>query len=302
MSVFNEIFASELEKVLYDSNAFLGQMKNVSSYLNGKTVHIPQYLTRATIDVNGAVNGYDFSSTATTEQDLTFNLDAYRIRPFTVSNFDEMITNYDKFSAVTDMVIKDMVDFTSLTILNKLSSDIPVSNFIPTTGAVGTNNSADGTADFNKLSYVDFISLQKKFNQDNLPQDGRYLLIDAEMYSEILQDDAIRNAMDFGTATLPSGVVGKIAGINIMVKNQIASLDAANAINPIGHVLDATDKRVGFAWHSSILVTAKSDVKVYTDSENVFKFSNIVSAEQFMSCVNPRNGLDDAGAYLIVQA
>jgi hypothetical protein len=301
MSVFNEIFSKEVEKKMYDSNSYLSHMKNMTDFLQGRTVHVPNYThdSSAQIEVNGST--YDFDATQTTEVDLTFNIDSYRILPFQVTNFDELSTNYNKFQVVTEHAIADLTDVVSKHILNKLADGVDTPRKVFTSGAVsGTGNSADNSVALNTISYKDILGVAQKMNEDNLPQDGRFLLLDATMYNELLQDDAIRNANNFGQATLPSGVVNKIAGVNIMLKNVIATADSVGGINPVGQAPIGTDLRAGLAWHQSVVMTAKSGTQVYTDTSNPFKFGSVVSSEIFMGAVNPRTDLK--GTYLIVQA
>jgi hypothetical protein len=299
MSVFNEIFSKEVEKKMYDSNAYLSHMKNMTDFLQGRTVHIPNYThdSSAQIEVNGSTYGFD--ATQTTETDLTFNIDSYRVLPFQVTNFDELSTNYNKFQIVTEHAIADLTDVVSKTILNKLSSDVDASRKVLTSGATGVLNSADSSTGVATLSYKDILTIGQKMNEDNLPQDGRYILLDATMYNELLQDDAIRNANDFGQATLPTGVVKTVGGINIMLKNEIATADLAGDVIPVGQAPIGTDLRVAYAWHSTVIMTAKSGTQVYTDTQNPFKFGSVVSSEIFMGCVNPRT--DNKGGYIVYQ-
>lgn len=304
MSVFNEIFHKEIEKKLFDSNAFLSNMKNMNEFLTGKTVHVPNFTQDmdAQVEINGST--YTFDTRQTTETDLTFNIDSYRMLPFTVTDFDEMATNYNKFQVVTENVINKLSDTVAVNILYKLAQGVDSTRKIATAGATGVSNSKNGVTNYKKLSYISILDLGAKMDEDNIAQDGRFLLLDAVMYKELLEDEAVRKAMDFGKATLPSGVVSTIAGINIMKKGQVAHASTAGVAGSADSValyndtVADTDGRIALAWSKSVIMTAKSGTKVFTEV-SAFKFGSVVSAEIYLGCSNPRT--DNKGAYLIYQ-
>jgi hypothetical protein len=138
-------------------------------------------------------------------------------------------------------------------------------------------------------------------DEDNLPESGRYLLLDPVMYNELLTDSQIINALNFGEATLPTGVVREVAGINIMKKNIISTADSTGAIKLLGTASVATDNRVGLAWHESVIARADSGVNTYQVSNDPYKRGNVFNASYWMGCVNTRKDLDNAGVYLIIQ-
>lgn len=301
MSVFNELFHQEVERKLFDSNAFLSNMKNMSDFLSGRTVHVPNFTQdmSAQVEINGST--YTFDTRQTTETDLTFNIDSYRMLPFTVTNFDELSTNYNKLQVVTENVINKLSDTVAKNILYKLAQGVDATRKLTTSGALGSGNSKNGVTSYNTLSYSDILDLGVKMDEDNIAQDGRFLLLDAVMYKEILADEAIRKAGDFGGgATLPNGVVSTVGGINIMKRGSVAHASSAGVVANYDAVVADLDTRVALAWSSSVIMTAKSGTKVYTDTDNAFKFGSVVSAEIFLGCTNPRT--DDKGAYIIYQA
>lgn len=299
MSVFNEIFTKDVEEKLLDSNAFLSNMKNVTEYLNGRTVHIPNFTQdmKANVIINGS--SYAWGATETTETDLQFVIDSYRIKPFMVTDFQELQTNYAKMQLVTSEAIKGLTEVVAENILYKLASGVDATRKLTTSGALGTSNSKNGVTDYKKLSYVDILNIGQKMDEDNVPMEGRFINLDSLMYSELLQDEAVRKAGDFGTANLPNGVVASVGGINILKRGQVAHASSAGVVALYDDAVVDLDTRVALAWSSSVVVRAQSPVKVFTREDDPMLFGSSVSGEIALGCTNPRT--DKKGAYIIYQ-
>ena len=303
MSQFNEVFSQLVTEQLYASQKFLGFTTSVSEYLTGKTVHIPQYNFQGAIVVNGSPVT-SIAAYKPSEADLTFTVDEYSYdKPILVTNFDELLTNYNKLQVTTNGSTQFLVTQIGSRIINKLAMDVPSTKVVKTSGSNGTNNNPAKTAARKKLTYADLITLAQKMNEDNVPEDGRYLLLTPQLYTELLSDTQIINALNFGQPTLPEGVVKMVAGINIMVRSLVSHSDSSGAVyafdaayTPVG-----TDNFVGLAWQTASFVKAESAPIIYTDANNAFLRGNVLNVSYYMAAVNPRKGLDDAGVYLISQ-
>lgn len=306
MSVFNEIFRSDVEKQLFKSNSFLSKLKNYSEFRQGKVIHIPNYVTNATILKNPTQNN-SFTATETTEINITWNLNNYSIAPFLVSDFDELVTNYPKYQVVTEHVIAQLAEYVETDLLVKLASDVSASRKVFTSGDLGAGNSPSGTDAKKKISPSDFITLKKLMDKDNIPQNDRYAIVSAQLYSELLSDTAIQKAMDFGQgAPLPEGVVAKLAGISIISRSDVVVTNATGTtVNAVGVVPGATDADAILAFSSSMTGYGMGSINVYTDMGNVYKQGNLVSCRTELVAGNLRSsaqGGDGKGLYLIVQA
>jgi hypothetical protein len=305
MSQFNEIFSKYVTEKLYEGNAFLTYTKNVSEYANGKIVHIPQFTFTGTV----AVDGSNFTGTTAFdvdrpfETDLTFTTNEYHFtQPIMVSDFDEAMTSYNKMDVTFGDATNTLADSIAKRILNKIAKDVPTANKLRTTGSAGTANNPKKDAARKKITYVDILSIAQAFDEANLPEQGRYLLLDPVMYNELLQDSQIINALNFGEATLPTGVVREVAGINIMKKNTISNANSSGAVKTLGDSIVTGDHRIGIAWHQDCIVRADSGVKTYQSSNDPYKRGSVFNASYYMGCVNPRKDVDDKGVYLIIQA
>lgn len=63
---------------------------------------------------------------------------------------------------------------------------------IETTGAEIDAYTDKATGKRKGICKADVLGLMTKFNNDDIPQEGRYLLLDAQMYSQLLNSDGER--------------------------------------------------------------------------------------------------------------
>lgn len=113
-----------------------------------------------------------------------------------------------------------------------------------TTGA-GTilTPGAAATAD---AAYLLIRNMRVKLDKNDVPTDGRFLIIAPEMYAQLLGDNRFIDASRYGsTAPIQNGEVGSILGFRVMVSNNIpagtaATLPAVSNFVIAGHPMALT--------------------------------------------------------------
>ena len=302
MSVFNEFFSAELVDQLFRDNKFMDYFTNHSEFLSSKTVHLSNYNNDPTIYVDdqpiggGAVYDYGFAAATTTEVDLTYQISSYKFEPIRCTDFDEMLTKYSKFQAITKNSLNKLSQVVGDSLLEKVGGSAGI-EVIDTTGADGTGNSIFGE-NKKKVSYADFLALAKAFDKSNIKGE-RFILMPADMYWELLDsdNDAVRNALNYGTATLPEGVVNKIAGINIMTRSEVICTDGSGVVKPL---VDAAtgDAHASLAWVTESVSAAWSSPTIYSNSGVAQLYGNVVSGEIAMGASKSRS---DAKGIIILE-
>jgi len=282
-SVFAEFYAEQIKDQLFASNRFLDFLTNESSYLNGRVVHIPNYTNDPKIFIDGEEGGsdyaYGFDTVATQETDLTFTIQSYRLEPIRVEDFDELVTNYDKMAAVTR---------NSINKLNKVVGDNMLKNIGASVIAGNKLTLASGAT----MTYNDVVAMAQKLDEQDVSSEGRYLLLTPDMYYSLIKDDAVRIASDFGQATLPTGVVSQIAGINLLApRSQVVLTDGSGNVSLTGGT------NAGLCWVSDSIAGAWDDAKVYENQGVAQLYGNVISAEVPMGCKVSRT--DGKGVILI---
>jgi hypothetical protein len=275
----------------------------VNDFLNGKTVEVPFYDDNAGL-VTMNKTSFDFNDiTQTALTSKNFVLDTYYLAPIHIEDFEESITPWSKIDMVTRQSLAALQTFTADSVLKKLATDVPVANIITTTGGAGSLNSLNNLGNKKKMVYADLLALKKKFDASNLAGE-RYLILDPEMFSDLLSDSQISSYLSAGYASTVSGEYAKVLGINIIQRSSVIGIKADNSAvvsdnARLGDTLGNTDARCGFAFIADVAMVAVSTPRVYANSGVAQAYGSVVSAAIEFGAKNPRN--DNKGIYLVKQ-
>lgn len=303
MSVFAEIFSSELKLNLTDDNSFVSKFSDYSSWIIGKgqILHIPNMDVNPVVST-GLIGDGSFSSTASVETSQTLTLERYQVAPYRIPLSDELYTAYDKMKGLATQITNKITDYVHTDILVKTAQQADAARFIDTTGATGTANGAFGQ-NVKMTKIEDIFTVARKMDQDKVRKEGRYIVLNPTMYHELMvsSDNIAYNRTDFmGTTSLESGVVNKIAGINIMVRSEIP-YGSTGSISNQGVSAVSGDKFAAVAFQSDEVIYAMGALNVLEDTANVFKFADLISAETYMFAGSPRITTKRVGLYVLQQ-
>lgn len=303
-TVLNTYLSDKISEAVFPDNSFMSKgFMIVNEFLNGKTVEIPFYddnaglvtMNQTTFDFN------DINQTALTSK--TFSLDTYYLKPVHIEDFEESVTPFSKIDMVTRQSLAALQTYTADSVLKKLATDVPVGNIITTTGANGTLNSLNNLAAKKKLVYADLLALKKAFDKSDLAGE-RYLILDPEMFSDLLSDSQVSTYLSAGYASTVTGEYPKVLGINIIQRSNVIGIKADNsavvsANSRLGDTLTNTDARCGFAFIADVVMVAVSEPRVYANSGVAQAYGSVVSAAVNFGAKNPRG--DGKGVYLVKQ-
>lgn len=278
MGIQKEIWTADIAANIYPTNTFIVRSKDDTMYVDNKTVHLPQSGTQPTVEKNRST----FPGTASQRTDITldYNIDAYSTDPMHLLDTDEIEVSYDKRQSI----ISDHTDA-----LNTTIADWMLVNWAPTVGSRIFRTSGDArpagapsaTGDRKKVTLDDFLQAKRKLDKDDVPSEGRVVVMPADMYNDLLALDAIISADKLGNAALPSGVVGRIFGFDIYIRSRVLVFN--NAATPVvknpGVAGAATDNEAALFYHPNFVRRALGAVKLFADEDNPLYYGDIFSAE-----------------------
>lgn len=160
---------------------------------------------------------------------------------------NELIDGYDA-AAAPDNLVADRLDSAGYSMAATMDTD------------GGSTLISQGTrTNLSTISastiYSDVVGIRKLMSKAKVPNDGkRYLLVTPDVYAEMLKSDQFVKASDLGAEMIQSGILGRMAGFNIIEWND----DTANLAMIAGHPRYAT--RV-HGWKVPIAVKDLSDGK-----------------------------------------
>lgn len=275
MAIQKEIWMNSIVEGLFADNSFLSKAFSADEFVNqGKTVHIPNAGVASGVSKNRS--SFPATVSTRTDVDLTFDLDEYTTNPIRIPHADTVELSYNKRESV---IGQDRAALQEEVAEGILFSWLPLkANTIKTTGAA-TAAYTDGATGLRKaLTKADISSLSKKFNKQNIPAEGRYLLLDADMYAQLLDSLTANEAVAFHAAVdVKNGVVGKLHTFNIMMRSRVGLYTTSDVKKAWGTAGAATDNAAGLAWHFNSVCRAKGDVVVYESESDPLYYGDIYS-------------------------
>lgn len=310
--VLAEIFAKEIKDKLYASNAFLNVFTNTSEWVNGRTVHIPNFNSSASIIIDGnnestgSAYDYGFNADGVNDEDLEMTLKAFETTPLKVQNIEELTTSYPKFQAVVRNTVSQLTEKFGTHQLYNVGVSVSSGRTYATTGALSASTGPNSSTR-RVIQYQDIVNIAKNMDLDDLPAEDRYIVMHPEMYYELLNDKNVTNAEKFGDgAPLPTGVIKRIANINIMTRSSVLVSSGTPGSNfALYAPKDYTSTFSGnsycsLAFHAPSVAFASTEVDVYSQERDVYKKADIVSAMIYGAAKLART--DSKGAYILYQA
>ena len=261
MAIQKEIWMAAIVEGLFASNSFLSKAFNADQYVNnGKIVHIPNA---------GAPSGTKKNRTslpATVNKradiDITFPLDEYTTDPVFIPNADTVELSYDKRESVLRQDKLKLQDDIALDFIFNWSP--AKEQCIETTGTEIDAYTDKATGKRKGLCKADVLGLMTKFNNDDIPQEGRYLLLDAQMYSQLLNSlTENENTAFLASADAQNGILGKLFSFNIMMRSKVGLYTTAKAPKAWSAAGAATDLAAGLAWHDQSVCRSLGEVKAF---------------------------------------
>lgn len=275
MAIQKEIWQQSIVEGLFASNSFLSKAFNADEYVNaGKVVHIPQ--AGAPSAVVKDRSSFPATVKKREDSDLTYTLSEFTTAPVHIPHADTVELSYDKRESVLRQDKLALFDAVALDFLYNWSP--AAANVLQTTGAEVAAHTASATGNRNAICKADVLTLMSKFNEADIPQEGRYLLLDAQMYSQLLNDlTANENSAFLASADAQQGVLGKLYSFNIMMRSRVMRYTSAKAAKKWEAAGAATDAAAALAWHEQSVCRALGEVVAYENEGDPTYYGDIYS-------------------------
>lgn len=275
MAIQKELWMGTIVEGLFASNSFMSKAFNADEYvLQGKTAHIPNAGAASGVEKNRKTK--PASVKTRTDTDITFTLDEYTTNPVHISNADQSELSYNKRESVLRNDKLKLMDAVALDFIYNWSPDS--ARCVVTTGAEVDAYTPDATGKRNGLCKADVLALMTKFNEEDIPQEGRYLLLDAQMYSQLLDSlTANENTAFLASADAQNGVLGKLFSFNVMMRSKVGVYTNAKAKKAWSETGAATDLAAGLAWHDQSVCRALGEVNAFENEGDPTWYGDIYS-------------------------
>lgn len=300
MAVEQEIWCKYIMNRLFKDNQFLNFAFNDDQYvLAGRVVHIPQPGAKPTVVKNRS--SFPAAAVTRTDTDIIYTLNEYTTDPAHIKDAEKYEVSYDKIASVFGDHAGQMVETVADDLLINWLTGIGAGQIVNTSGASAAAKISGQTGTRKVLVHGDLKAAKLKLDLQNIPASERYALLEANAADELFDSLSSTQYRDFSAnADAKNGVVGRLYGFDIMVRSNVAIATSANAINPLGTAVGATDNVASIAWHKSAVTRAIGEQKFFEDKNNPLYYGDIYSS--LMRMGGRRRRADNAGIVSLIQA
>lgn len=276
MALNKEIWQSSIIDNLFPDDSFAAKSVDDSAFVDNKTVHIPNAGAPSGVQTNRTEK--PASVKTRTDNDLSYNMDELTTDPIYIPNIDTVQLSYNKRESVISNDRRALQHAAHLNLLNRWGKGAE-DNVVMTTGtAVAAHTSDVATGQRKALAPKDVFDLMAKFDAADIPQNDRYILLDAYMYAHFL--DAMSNADKrnfFASANAQKGVLGELAGFQFLKRSRVLRLNADKKVADWSAAGAATELAAGFAWQKECVSRALGGFKMFSDIDSPTYYGDIYS-------------------------
>ena len=285
---------------MFADNTFAAQSIDHSSFVDNKTVHVPNAGTLPAVSkTRPFAPGANLTAPQErTDVDLTYDIENYYIGPVTIPHAEQVELSYSKRESILAGIKSALA--------NSIYSDL-IYRWIPagataqaTSGASAAAHIPAATGSRKAVTKEDVRKLRTQFDKWDAPQEGRNILLDAEMYGQLLSALTETEAAAFlASANAQTGVLGSLYGFNIYLRSQVAKTTAAGVSKLWTATAAATDSAAALVWSASMASRAIGDVVLYDNQGDALMFGDVLSGEVRAGGSYMRN--DRKGVVLLYQ-
>lgn len=297
MALQIQIWVKSIISALFADDSFASKSVDHSEFVNARTVHVPNAGAAPGVTKNRTT----FPATVTTQEDadLEYSIDEYTVDPIRVSHAEQVELSYNK----RESVIR--------TSRNKLANDVHsalIYNWIPegvstlaTEGDAVAAHIPTATGNRKAMTKATVEAAQILFDEQDIPETGRYMLLDARMYNQLKNSLTNNEVVAFLAGADPEkGIIGEYAGFKFYKRSKVAKTSNTGALKEWSAAAAATDSAAGIAWHEDCVSRALGASVLFDDEKNPLYYGDIISFLQRAGGSYIR--ADKKGVALIYQA
>ena len=296
MALQIQIWVKSIIEGLFADNTFAARSVDHSEFVNGKKVHVPNAGEGPGVVKNRS--SFPASVQQRNDADLEYDIDEYTVDPVRISNAEQVELSYNKRESVVRSSRRKLAEKIYADLVYKwIPSGVQV---VKTVGKAveATLDSATGNRKAMTKATVNAVRLL--FDKWDIPEAGRCMLLDAEMYNQLLNDltDAERNSF-LSCADPKKGVIGEYDSFMFYKRSKVAKATNVGALKEWSAAAAATDCAAGIAWQEECVSRALGETVAYDDQGNPLYYGDILSFLQRAGGSYVRS--DKKGVVLIVQ-
>lgn len=278
MALDVEIWKPWILDTLFADNQFLNFARNADEHvLQGTVVHIPN--AGAASGVKRNRTSLPAAVTQRTDVDVTYALDEFTSDPRLIRNADKILS-YDKMASAMGQDMGAISDLVAQWMAYHWGP-VAAAQHVRTTGGTSIAAHVSGaTGNRKELLLADIRSAKKVLDKQDIPSGDRYMLLDADMYDQLLATMDTTTYKDFSQYfNAAEGVVGMIYGFKVYMRSTVLSY--TNATLPVKRLPGAaaltTANAAALCWHKDYLERAIGSTEIFEELNSPTYYGDIYS-------------------------
>lgn len=276
MALNKEVWQSSIIDNLFPDDSFAAKSVDDSAFIDNKSVHIPNAGAPSGVQTNRVQKPASIKQR--TDNDLVYSMDELTTDPIYIPNIETVQYSYNKRESVISNDRRALQVAAHDNLLKRWGTAAEGNIVLTTGGEVDAHTSATAAGKRKSITRNDVYALMTKFDANDVPQQDRYLLLDAYMYSQLLADltNADKQAF-FASANAQKGVLGELAGFQILKRSRVLRLNASNKVLDWSSEAVAGELACGFAWQKESVSRALGNFKMFSDLDSPTYYGDIYS-------------------------
>ena len=279
MALNISIWQGTLVENFYPDNSFASKSVDDSVFVKAHKVIIPNAGKPSNVKRNRTAKPATVNTR--TDNDLEYEIDELTTDPIYIPNIDTVELSYDKRSSIISNDRSQLQNEAHLNLLERWGAGVPAANVLLTTGTVerDAHTSETATGKRKRITKDDLLAIMTRMDADNVPEEGRYILLDAYMYADLLAD---------------------LSGLNIMKRSKVLRVKNDKTLLPWSEEAAAGELAAALAWHDKSVSRALGEVKMFDSTNNPMYYGDIYSF--LLRTGGSVRRYDKKGVYLLAEA
>lgn len=295
------IWQKTLVENFYPDNSFASKSVDDSVFVSAHKVIIPNAGKPSTVVKNRQTKPATVSER--TDNDIEYVIDELTTDPIYIPNIDKVELSYDKRNSIISNDRAQLQNEAHLNLLDRWGKGVKSANVLLTTGTKERDAHTSETATGKRkcITKEDLLKIMTRMDADNVPEEGRYLLLDAYMYADLLADLSESDKWMFqNSANMQKGVLGNLYGLNIMKRSKVLRVKNDKTLLSWSEDAVAGELAAGLAWHEKSVSRALGEIKIYDSINNPLYYGDIYSF--LLRTGGSVRRYDNKGIYLLAEA
>ena len=301
MALNISIWQNTLVENFYPDNSFAIKSVDDSAYVKARKVIIPGAGKPSNVKRNRTVKPATVNTR--TDNALEYEIDELTTDPIYIPDIDTVELSYDKRSSIISNDRTQLQNEAHVNLLERWGSGVPTTNVLLTTGTVecAAHTSETATGKRKCITKNDLLAIMKRMDADNVPEAGRYILLDAYMYADLLADLTESDKwMLQNSANAQKGIVGNLWGLNVMKRSKVLRVKSDKTLLSWDEDAVAGELAAALAWQEQSVSRALGEVKMFNSENNPMYYGDIYSF--LLRTGGSVRRYDKKGIYLLAEA